>query len=310
MEKEVLDKIRYYINKKKDVDTIATELGIERYQVYGMVQELINQSYLYDIIDGQIVKLRKPQQSDDVYSISSKLDHMKLLLLSDTHLCSKYDRLDILRYLYDKADSNGTNYILHSGDFTDGKSTRPEHVYELREHSYTGQVEYCVDKYPKLDTVPTLVISGNHDDWWYKSAGSEIVKSIAQQRPDIIYLGADSADVKLGKLKIHMFHGKGAQSYAKSYKAQKYLDAMSVDERPHILQLGHIHQAFFYQQDNTSVFQTGCLEDITPYGKSQGFNNNKSVWWVDIWFDDNGNPHRIAQELETFGPKLIRRNKR
>ena len=43
MEKEIYDKIRYYINKKQDVEKIASELGLQRYEVYGLVQELINQ---------------------------------------------------------------------------------------------------------------------------------------------------------------------------------------------------------------------------------------------------------------------------
>lgn len=308
MEKETLDKVRYYINKKKSVDAIAKELDLERYQVYGLVQELINQGYLYDIIDGEIIKLTQPVKTDDVYQIPNNLEHIRLLLISDTHLCSKYDRLDILRYLYDKADRTNTNYVLHSGDFTDGRSHRPEHVYELKELSYDGQVQYCVEKYPSYSG-KTFVISGNHDDWWTKSTGSEIIKSISRQREDIVYLGPDAADMKIGKLKIHLFHGKGAQAYAKSYKAQKYLDAMAIDKRPHILQLGHIHQAFFYQQDNTSVFQTGCLEDQTPYCRSQGFSDNKSCWWVDVDFDSKGNPINIKQELEVFGPKLVKRRK-
>lgn len=306
MDNEVIGKLKYYINKKKSVEEIAEDLGIERYQVYGLVQELINQGCLYDIVDGEIIKLKQPKQNNDVYTLNNDLDHVRLLLLSDTHLCSKYDRLDILRYLYSRAYDTKTNYVLHSGDFTDGKSNRPEHVYELKELSYDGQVDYCVENYPKVDGLQTYIIGGNHDAWWYKSTGSDIVKAIAKQRDDLVYLGPDAADMKIGKLKIHQFHGKGAQAYAKSYKAQKYLDAMPADDRPHILQLGHIHQAFFYQQDNTSVFQTGCLEDQTPYCRSQGFSDNKSVWWVDVYFDNKGNPKKIKQELETFGPKLVR----
>lgn len=309
MEKELFDKLRYYINKRKTVDQICEELSLKRYEVYGLVQELINQGYLYDIVNGEIIKLNKPLKHEDVYKVKSDLEHLKLLLISDTHLCSKYDRLDILRYLYEKAGDLGVRHVLHSGDFTDGKSHRPEHVYELKEHSYEGQIQYCVEKYPRVEGVDTYVISGNHDDWWYKSAGSDIVKSIADRRDDIIYLGPDIADMKIGNLKVHMFHGKGGQAYAKSYKAQKYLDAMPVKERPHILQLGHIHQAFFYQQDHTSVFQTGCLEDQTPFTRSLGLGNDKSCWWVDVYMDDKGNPVRVTQELEEFGPKLVRRRK-
>lgn len=310
MDNETLSKLRYLINKKKSVDEISKELEVEPYIVYGLVYELINQGYLYDIVDGKIIKLNKPKKQEDVYIVKNSLEHLKLLLISDTHLCSKYDRLDILRYLYDRAEQEGVHHVLHSGDFTDGKSNRPEHVYELKELSYEGQVDYCVEKYPKVEGIDTYVISGNHDDWWYKSAGSDIVSSIAKQRDDIVYLGPDVADMKIGKLKIHMFHGKGAQAYAKSYKAQKYLDAMPLKDRPHILQLGHIHQAFFYQQDHTHVFQTACLEDQTPYCRSQGLANNKSAWWVDVYMDDKGNPVKISQELEEFGPKILRKRRR
>ena len=146
-----------------------------------------------------------------------------------------------------------------------------------------------------------------HDNWWYKSIGSEIVKSIANRRDDIIYLGSDVADMKIGKLKIRLFHGNGGNAYSKSYKIQKYLDTMPVEERPHILQTGHIHQAFYYKQDNTHCLQTGCLEELTPYARSLGFSGDKSCWWLDIDFDDKGNIYTITPELETFGRKLIRR---
>ena len=146
-----------------------------------------------------------------------------------------------------------------------------------------------------------------HDDWWYKSTGSEIVKAIAKRRDDIVYLGSDVADLKIGKLKIRLFHGKGGNSYAKSYKLQKYLDTIPIEEKPDILQTGHIHQAFYYKQDNTHCLQTGCLEDLTPFARSQGFSGDKSCWWLDVDFDDKGNIYLIKPELETFGKKLIRR---
>lgn len=91
-----------------------------------------------------------------------------------------------------------------------------------------------------------------------------------------MYLGPDVADMKIGKLKIRLFHGKGGVAYAKSYKLQKYLDGVPMDETPDILQTGHIHQAFYMKQDNTHCFQTGCLEDPTPYTRSMGFSDDKS----------------------------------
>ena len=302
---ELKTKLKILINKKKDLLTICKELDLKDYEVIGLIELLKQDGELIDYINGDIVKLKKPIKNNDVFQVPNNLEHLKLLLISDTHLCSQYDRLDILRYLYAKAEDKGVKHILHSGDFTDGKSNRPEHIYELKELSYNGQVDYCVDKYPKFSG-KTYVIQGNHDNWWYKSNGSEILKAISKQRDDIVYLGPDVADLKIGKLKIRLFHGNGGVAYAKSYKIQKYLDTIPLHERPNILQTGHIHQAFYMKQDKTHCFQVGCLEDQTPFCRSMGFNNDKSVWWVNVDLDDKGNVHNINAELETFEKRLKR----
>ena len=306
--KELCNKIKCLIKKQKSFIEICNELQLKDYEVIGLIGLMKQDGELIDYVNGELVRLKMPPKINDVYQVEASSSHIPLLLISDTHLCSKYDRLDILRYLYAKADERGVKHILHSGDFTDGRSNRPEHIYELREPSYEGQVDYCVEKYPTFDG-KTYVISGNHDDWWYKSTGSEIVKAIAKQREDIIYLGSDVADMKIGKLKIRLFHGKGGNAYAKSYKVQKYLDSIPLEERPHILQTGHIHQSFYMKQDDTHCFQTSCLEDLTPFARSMGFANDKSVWWVDVEMNDRGQIQNITQELETFNTKKLVRRK-
>ena len=304
---ELLNKLQDYLVKKKKpyIKNVMKDLDLKEYEVIGLVEMLKQKGYLFDIVDGQIVKI-KPIKENDIYKIPNNMEHLKLLLLSDTHLASKYDRLDILRYLYAKAEDTGVNYILHSGDLVEGVSGRPQQLYELKENSYTGQRDYVIDKYPKSD-IPTYLIAGNHDLWWVKQCGADICKDISNQRPDIHYLGSDCEDLHIGKLKIRMYHGKGGSSYAKSYKLQKYLDSIPAEELPNILQTGHIHQAFYMKQGKTNCFQTSCLQDLTPYERSMGFSNDKSVWWVSVDFDDKGNVHSVSQELETFGNKLIRK---
>lgn len=306
--KELCEKIKILLKKKKSFVDICKELQLKDYEAIGLVNLMKQDGELIDYVNGELVRLKTPPKTNDVYQVSTNSTHIPLLLISDTHLCSKYDRLDILRYLYDKAEDRGIKYILHSGDFTDGRSNRPEHIYELKETSYEEQVDYCVDKYPTFSG-KTYVISGNHDDWWYKSTGSEIVKAIAKRRDDIVYLGSDVADLKIGKLKIRLFHGKGGNAYAKSYKVQKYLDSIPLEERPHILQTGHVHQSFYMKQDDTHCFQTSCLEDLTPFARSMGLANDKSVWWVDVNIDDRGKIESINQELETFNTKKLVRRK-
>ena len=107
MNKELIEKFKQYLQKKKKpyVNQICVDLGLQEYDVYGLVEMLKNEGYLYDIIDDKIIKV-KPIKESELYQIPNNLDHLKLLLISDTHLASKYDRLDILnrhdclRYLY------------------------------------------------------------------------------------------------------------------------------------------------------------------------------------------------------------------
>lgn len=304
---ELVAKIEVYLSKKQKtyVSQVMRDLELEEYQVHGLIEMLKQKGYVYEIQDGKIVK-NKPIKENDVYKIPNDLEHLKLLLISDTHLGSKYDRLDILRYLYDKADKEHINYILHSGDVTEGLSGRPQQIHELKETSYTGQRDYVIEKYPKSD-IPTYMIAGNHDLWWIRQCGADIVQDICNNRDDLHYLGSDCEDLKIGKLKIRLFHGKGGSTYAKSYKLQKYLDSIPQEEKPYILQTGHIHQAFYMKQGKTHCFQTSCLQDLTPFERSQGFNNDKSCWWIDVYMNGNGTPVKITQELETFGQKRMRR---
>lgn len=303
---ELVKKLQVYLVKRHSphVQQVAEDLELEEYQIYGLIAILKKRGYYFDILEDRVVKI-KPLKENDIYEIENNLEHLKLLLISDTHLGSKYDRLDILRYLYKKAEENGTNYVLHSGDLTEGVSNRPQQLYELRECSYTAQRDYVVDKYPK-SSIPTYIIAGNHDLWWIKKCGSDIVEDICDRRDDLHYLGSDCEDLKIGKLRIRMYHGNGGSAYAKSYKVQKYLDSIPAEERPHILQTGHTHQAFYMKQGNTHCFQTSCLQDLTPYERSMGFSNDKSCWWVDVYMDKKGNPIEVKQELESFVKKKVR----
>ena len=158
--KELCNKIYYMARKKKSFAQICKDLELKDYEVAGLITLMSEQGYNIDFINGEIIVRKAPPKNNDVYELPYNLEHLKLLLISDTHLASKYDRLDILRYLYDAAEEKGVKHILHSGDFTDGRSNRPEQVYELREPSYEGQVQYCVDKYPEFSG-KTYVIQGN-----------------------------------------------------------------------------------------------------------------------------------------------------
>lgn len=305
---EKIEEIKARIEKKKTVDEISEELGLERYQVYGLVQELMQKGYLFDIVDGEIVKLKKPQLTEDVYQVKHDLEHLKLLLLSDTHLGSKHDRLDILRYVYQKAEDLGITTVLHSGDMVDGYyPNRANQVYELKAHGADEQTDYVVNKYPTFDG-KTYFITGNHDFTHIRNDGYDIGKAISKQREDLVYLGQDVADLKIGKLKTRLFHGAGSKPYSKSYKLQRYVETIPLEEKPDIQLMGHYHDAFYMKYQGVDCFQVPALIDQTPFARQMGMPNLKGVWWLGIDFNKKGEVSSIKPELETFGKKLVKRN--
>lgn len=309
MEKELKTRLKYLINKRKSFIEICEDLELEDYQVIGLVQLMKQDGDLVDFIDGEIVKLKKPIQNQKTYIIPNNLEKIKLLLISDTHLCNKADRIDILNYLYDKAESKGIKQILHCGDLTDGIYTnRPQQLYELRCYGFDEHLNYVLEKYPKFSG-KTYFIGGNHMDTYFRNGGSDLGTSISKTRDDMIYLGPDTANLQIGKIGINMHHGSGGKAYSLSYKLQRYVETLPLDKKIDIVMQGHFHNAMYMYYMNKHCFQVGALEDETPFSRSMGFKNEKSCYWLDIYLNDKGEIHSITPELESFEKKLVRRRK-
>lgn len=309
MNKELKNKLKYLISKKKDLKTMCEELELKDYEVIGLVELMKQDGELVDYVNGQVIKLKKPIENNGVYQIPNNLENLKLLLISDTHLCNKADRLDILRYLYAKAEDKGIKQILHCGDLTDGMYlNRPQHLYELKCVGFDEHLQYVLEKYPKFSG-KTYFIGGNHMDTYFKNGGSDLGSAIAKNREDMVYLNPDTADLKIGKLGIHMHHGGGGRAYSLSYKLQRYVETLPQDKKIDIVMQGHFHNAMYMYYMGKHCFQVGALEDETPFSRSMGFKNEKSCYWLDINLDDKGEIHSIIPEIETFEKKYYRRYK-
>ena len=116
MEKETINKIKYLINKKKTLKEICEELELKDYEIIGLVELMKQDGELLDYVNGEVIKLKKPIENFGVYEVPDNTHHLSLLMISDSHLTNKADRIDILNYLYDKAESKGIKYVLHCGD--------------------------------------------------------------------------------------------------------------------------------------------------------------------------------------------------
>jgi calcineurin-like phosphoesterase family protein len=68
-----------------------------------------------------------PTPYSDYFDMTFLPEHGRLGLISDTHLCSDADRLDLLEKIYDDFEKQGIKHVLHSGDLMDGWNVYPGH---------------------------------------------------------------------------------------------------------------------------------------------------------------------------------------
>lgn len=216
-------------------------------------------------------------------------------LIGDTQFGSKYVQMSYLHDFYKLCANNGITDIYHTGDITDGLKMRPGHEYELYAISADEMRDDVVKNYPKVDGITTHFITGNHDASLYKHVGYDIGQAIANNRPDMHYLGRDCAVVHITpNCTLELRHPWDGTAYAISYKPQKMIEAMESDSKPNILAIGHYHKAEYIFYRNVHCFQTGCFQGQTPFTRGKGISVHLGGWIITVTVDKDGYIKSIA----------------
>jgi predicted phosphodiesterase len=226
----------------------------------------------------------------------------KFGFVTDTHLCSIAERLDVLNDAYDDFARQGITTVFHAGDFTDGWHEYRHHINFTKCHGDQAQAAYLMKHYPKREGITTYGIGGNHDDSYASSKVdrmSLVVNGFHHEgkhykgRDDIVYLGQYSHYIILPQeIRIHLLHPRGGASYAISYKQQKRSEEMDRNARPDIQLSGHYH-VFSYIYLKGTHFVAGIgMQDETEFFKRLGF--GRSIGYVTCEYEI------VKGELRTF----------
>lgn len=222
-------------------------------------------------------------------------------LMGDTQINSKYTQLTYLHRFYDICAERGIKTVYHTGDIDEGEQMRMGHQYECYRQGADEHVAEIVRVYPRREGIKTYFITGNHDASIMKRCGYDIGAHIAEQRPDMKYLGKDCAVVHLTpNCTMELRHPWDGTAYALSYKLQKMVEAMEADSKPNILAVGHYHKAEYFFYRNIHCFQTGCFQMQTPFTRGKGISVHMGGWIVTVEVDENGYIQRIIPELIPF----------
>lgn len=203
----------------------------------------------------------------EVPKISLHGEHHKILVLSDTHIGSSYSPTEWHDLAAEAAVSEGCECVLHCGDLTEGMRIKRigTQIYELSELGFEKQKNKAVELMSKYD-MPIYAISGNHDAFFHEYMDADVVKAVANEVPNMTYLGYDTADIDIDGVKLRLWHGgDGSNSYALSYRLQKVIESLPGGTKPAILLAGHVHKFCYIFERNIHAISCPAMQAQTAW---------------------------------------------
>lgn len=289
---------------------IETKLGLSETEVMGVIELCNIYGYQIDFVAdpnlGYVIKkINHKKQNKDIKPEMEDLNHIKLCIVSDTHLGNIHQQLHLLNKVYEEAYKREIDTVLHCGDLVDGDylSIRKEQGRQCFLFGFDQQCGYVVDMYPEVNGITTKFILGSHDETHYKNGGATIEKWLPQVRKDMIFLGQDTADLEIDKVKIKMDHPGDGSAQGLSYKPQKRIDSIEPGFKPNILLIGHYHKSYYINYRNVYTLLVPSLCDKTQFQHKKIINNSMGAYFVDIYADNKGLIHYFIPEEMVFGPK-------
>lgn len=231
--------------------------------------------------------------------------------LGDTHLCSKYERLDLLHMMYDMYESEGVRTVFHTGNYIEGEARFNQN--DIAVHGMDNQLRYFVTNYPKNKGITTYYVDGDdHEGWYTQREGvnvGERLEDIARRegRDDLSYLGYMEKDIQLSEHSdrfIRVVHPGGGSAQAVSWTSQKIIGAIEHDDAmPYIMFVGHYHKAeFLPNYRGVNIFQTGTFQEQSPFMRKKLLRADIGAWIVRIRYQD-GEPVGVGGDYIPFKRK-------
>jgi len=300
----------------KTIVDIADALDRGPRQITNMVKHLKARGYNIEVADGDIQKFYLSKEIRPSEPVTINIDNffkggrIKIGAVSDTHLGSIYERLDVLNALYDIFQREGISMVLHGGNIIEGEARWNK--FELRDeaHGLEDQIKYFIEHYPQRDGITTYFICGDdHEGWYTQREKVDVGRMIelearAKGRKDLRYLGYQEADIKLeskvGTAWLKLMHGGGGTAYALSYTPQKIIESFQEGEKPHILLLGHYHKAMAMYERGVHCVQLGCTQDQTRFMRKKKLKAHLGGYIIDFMQAEDGSINRFKTEFIPF----------
>ena len=139
----------------------------------------------------------------DTFSLESD-DKLDFIVISDTHIGSRFENFDYLKRVYDYALSHGVKYIFHAGDLIEGCYSNYSRC-KRKYMSISSQVNHIIEDYPYDRSIKNIIILGNHDAFPIVVDNYDIADTLSN-RDDFMLTGYRSSYLRLRDEYISLKH--------------------------------------------------------------------------------------------------------
>lgn len=206
-------KIIEMIINNASANEICKETGLSNKQLFYRLSILKLKGYDFQkeyYYNGEIVynlnKRLNEEKTNEILLHTSDTDKLfKAVFISDLHLASINDRVDLLNQLYEFCIKEDIHIIINGGDLIDGflgySNTKKFNTSD-------EQINYALKVYPFDKNILNFICLGNHDYSTLEKSGQNLETVLLNRRHDIISLGYGVGVLNVKNDKIVVKHPK------------------------------------------------------------------------------------------------------
>ena len=240
------------LDKNLTINEISDILHLSRKQLYHYLMILKNQGYLLNkkyYYDGNIKYNLEHilNENNDIGIITPpSLSKIDFLVISDIHLASSRERLDLLDEVYNYCIKNNIHSILIAGDIIDGFVGNVPRKYNTSHE----QIEYAVKNYPFDKNILNFLVLGNHDYSTIALYGQDLKTVFENRRSDMIVTGYGEGKLHIKNDLIVLRH------------PLKFIDERNESYNKTLIIKGHTHHSKIWSDYNNFIIYAPTLSDI------------------------------------------------
>lgn len=239
----------------KTINEIVEETGFSSKQLFNIISTIENKGFEFNrkyYYNGDIIYIpnnsffEEPKKGIDI--ITSPSDQtFEALVISDLHIGSIKERLDLLNEIYNYCAKEGIHIIINCGDLIDGMYGMFDRLHD----NVNDQIDYAIKNYPFDKNILNFVTLGDHDYDSMKRYGQNFARVLESYRHDIVSLGYGIGQINIKNDNIFVRHPSDKFTELKLKSMNKFLSLN-----------GHSHRMGLNTADNGTTINIPALSNM------------------------------------------------